>query len=113
MMMNANQRTHGGGGGGGGGGGDATKFEHDARRVLSRAVEVLDALGIRFWINSGTLLGWLRQCGFIGHARDVDIGVFAQDFRSELIPARSLFVDKQKQSFCSALALEECYWVKS
>ena len=40
----------------------------------------LDALGIEFWINSGTLLGWLRECGFIPHSHDVDIGVYADDF---------------------------------
>ena len=48
---------------------------------------MFDALGIRFWINSGTLLGWLRQCGWIGHALDVDVGVFADEYTEELIPA--------------------------
>ena len=50
---------------------------------MSFACTGLDALGIEFWVNSGTLLGWLRECGFIPHSRDVDVGVFADDFDQE------------------------------
>ena len=39
----------------------ARQFEHEARNLLVTAKRVLDALGIRFWISSGTLLGWFRE----------------------------------------------------
>jgi len=41
---------------------EAKKFTAAARDVLSTAKAVLDKLGIRFWISSGTCLGeWLRH----------------------------------------------------
>ncbi|XP_072227623.1 ribitol-5-phosphate transferase FKTN-like isoform X1 [Leuresthes tenuis] len=31
--------------------------------------------------------GWFRQCGVISYSRDVDIGIFITDFRSDIIAA--------------------------
>eukprot|EP00040_Diaphanoeca_grandis_P044003 m.11008 g.11008 ORF g.11008 m.11008 type:complete len:589 (-) comp8595_c0_seq1:89-1855(-) len=59
---------------------DEERFSELATQIVVLAKQGLDALGIRFWINSGTLLGWLRECSFLGHSKDVDIGVFASDF---------------------------------
>lgn len=68
-------------------GGAGGMFAADARSLLALAKAVFEALHLRFWINSGTLLGWLRQCDFIGHALDVDVGILASDYVPELIPA--------------------------
>jgi len=60
-------------------------FDREATQIVKLAKQGLDSLGIRFWINSGTLLGWLRECSFIGHSKDVDIGVLASDFTPDSV----------------------------
>lgn len=30
-------------------------------------------------------LGWFRQCDFISHTTDVDIGIFIKEYREELV----------------------------
>ena len=35
-------------------------------------------LGVRFWLDAGTLLGAHREHDFIGHDTDLDIGVYAE-----------------------------------
>jgi hypothetical protein len=35
---------------------------------------VLDKLQIPFFLSHGTLLGWKRECDFIKHTHDVDLG---------------------------------------
>ncbi|KAJ7386404.1 hypothetical protein OS493_008528 [Desmophyllum pertusum] len=55
---------------------DAVLFKRKALDVLSTAVNALDRLGVRFWLSSGTCLGWFRQCDIIPHSKDVDIGIW-------------------------------------
>ncbi|KAG8222069.1 hypothetical protein J437_LFUL000513 [Ladona fulva] len=62
-------------------------FAHRAWKILSRAKTLLDGLGVPFWISSGTCLGYFRQCDIIPHAQDVDIGIFASDFKKQILPA--------------------------
>lgn len=31
--------------------------------------------------------GWFRQCGVISYSRDVDVGIFIVDYRSDIITA--------------------------
>ena len=62
-------------------------FQSIARRTLNRTAEVLNKLDIPFVILGGTLLGWYRECGFIGHTTDLDIGVFASDFTPSMAKA--------------------------
>lgn len=33
------------------------------------------------------LSGWFRQCGVISYSRDVDVGIFIVDYRSDIITA--------------------------
>ncbi|XP_055947278.1 ribitol-5-phosphate transferase FKTN-like [Argiope bruennichi] len=35
-----------------------------------------------FWLTSGTLLGWYRECGIIPYTSDVDFGMRASDVKS-------------------------------
>lgn len=32
-------------------------------------------------------LGWYRQCNIIPYSKDVDLGVFIQDYKPDIIPA--------------------------
>ena len=43
---------------------------------MEKIKEVLDANGISFWLEFGTLLGAYREHGFIKHDCDLDIGLF-------------------------------------
>ncbi|XP_034236955.1 fukutin-like isoform X2 [Thrips palmi] len=65
----------------------AIRFKHQAWKMLSRAKRILDDLEVPFWLSSGTCLGFLRQCDFIPYSQDVDLGVFASDYKEEIIPA--------------------------
>lgn len=68
---------------------EGNAFRTKATLLLSRAKRILDELKIPFWLSSGTCLGFFRQCDFITYSRDLDIGIWAQDFRPELINAFS------------------------
>ncbi|MCA9706737.1 MAG: LicD family protein [Myxococcales bacterium] len=58
-----------------------------ARDLLGRTLDVLDSLGIRAWLTDGTLLGCIREGGFIGHDLDIDLGILASDLSPALVPA--------------------------
>jgi phosphorylcholine metabolism protein LicD len=47
--------------------------------VLKNAKEVLDTLGIEFWLHGGTCLGAIREKNFILHDWDIDLGVLQKD----------------------------------
>jgi len=48
-----------------------TKFT----QLFNKAYDALNKIGVKFFISHGTLLGWFRQCGIIGHTSDMDIGI--------------------------------------
>lgn len=58
---------------------DSAAFE-----ILARTTAVLDALQLPWWLTDGTLLGFVREGGFIGHDIDVDLGLPASAHSSEL-----------------------------
>ncbi|XP_078657499.1 ribitol-5-phosphate transferase FKTN-like [Branchiostoma floridae x Branchiostoma belcheri] len=66
---------------------EGVEFVGKAKRLLSQGKAVLDRIGVRFWMSSGTCLGWFRQCGIIPHSKDVDFGIWIKDYRDTLIPA--------------------------
>lgn len=66
---------------------EAVYFRTEALRLLQQAKHVLDGLGLPFWLNSGSLLGYFRQCDIIAHSKDVDLGMFAADFDGRLVLA--------------------------
>lgn len=69
---------------------DANLFRRKASALLAE-IEYLfeEELHIPFWLSSGTLLGYYRQCDFIVYSGDVDIGLWADDFRPEIIDVLS------------------------
>ena len=64
---------------------EADLFRRKARQILVAAKTALDQIGVRFWLSSGTCLGWFRQCGIIPHSKDVDLGVWIKDYKPKLI----------------------------
>jgi len=51
----------------------------EALLTLKTAKDVLDSLGIVFWIDSGTCLGAIREKNFIRHDNDIDLGIKEKD----------------------------------
>nr|XP_034996561.1 fukutin isoform X2 [Zootoca vivipara] len=66
---------------------DAVEFRRKAKALLHLASLTLNSLGVRFWLSSGTCLGWYRQCNIIPYSKDVDLGIFIQDYQPDIIPA--------------------------
>lgn len=65
---------------------EANRFRSKAQTLLTKVRHLLEEeLNISFWLSSGTLLGYYRQCDFIVYSGDVDIAMWADDFRPELI----------------------------
>mgnify|MGYP002804020012 FL=1 len=63
----------------------AGMFRKRGKEVLQIAKIILDNLGVRFWLSSGTCLGWFRQCGVISHGKDMDIGMWIKDYNKKLL----------------------------
>ncbi|BES90215.1 Hypothetical protein NTJ_03023 [Nesidiocoris tenuis] len=63
----------------------AIRFRHEVRKILSVVRAAFDGIHLPFWISSGTLLGYFRHCDVIPHSKDVDIGVFADDYTHHLV----------------------------
>lgn len=51
---------------------------------LTKAKEVLESMGIEFYIVCGTLLGYYREGTFISHDRDMDIAVNVKDYTPKI-----------------------------
>lgn len=62
-------------------------FRRKVRQILTLVKEAFAELKIAFWISSGTLLGWFRQCDVIPYSGDVDIGVMIDDHSSDIVPS--------------------------
>ncbi|MDZ8221845.1 LicD family protein [Nostoc sp. ChiVER01] len=56
----------------------------EATLNLIEAKEILDTLGIHFWLTDGTLLGYYRENDFIKHDKDIDIALFAKDYTEKI-----------------------------
>lgn len=46
--------------------------------VLEGGADVLDELGVKWWLSAGTMLGLYRDGGFIPHDTDIDVGVLGE-----------------------------------
>lgn len=63
----------------------ALKFRKDATKAIQSIKNRLDNWEMPFWLSSGTLLGWYRQCDIIPYSVDVDVGAFITDHTSDLL----------------------------
>ena len=55
------------------------EFHKNAKTILFLVKEIIEELNIPYWIDYGTLLGAIRENGFIEHDYDIDIGLFESD----------------------------------
>ena len=54
-------------------------FRTEAVELLQRFTEALNAEGIDYWLEFGTLLGYYREHDFIAHDDDLDFGAYLTD----------------------------------
>lgn len=54
------------------------------RRIMAELARLLDEAGIRWWLDYGSLLGYVRDGGMIPWDKDGDLGVHGED-RSKLL----------------------------
>lgn len=60
------------------------KYKKNGTEVLLQAKKALDAAGIFFWLDFGTLLGVYRDGKLIKNDLDIDIGVFLKDYNKNI-----------------------------
>ena len=56
-------------------------------QLLAKFHEVAEKHGKQYWICFGSLLGFYREHGFIGHDNDLDVGMFEEDITIDFIEA--------------------------
>ena len=55
--------------------------KENAKLLLNDVTNVLEKCGLRYFLADGTLLGAIREGDFIEHDQDVDLGVFAEEWK--------------------------------
>ena len=53
----------------------------------------MNKIGVPYFISHGTLLGWYRECGFIRHTTDVDIGIPIEDLLLRKDDIKNAFIE--------------------
>ncbi|KAF8764702.1 Fukutin like protein [Argiope bruennichi] len=56
--------------------------ESKVGNIIREMKAILQPYFYDFWLTSGTLLGWYRECGIIPYTSDVDFGMRASDVKS-------------------------------
>jgi len=59
--------------------------EEPGKELIRKALEVFEKHGSVFWLEFGTLLGCIREKGFIPHDGDIDLGMDYEDWNSNII----------------------------
>ena len=59
-------------------------FLTNGEEILIKIDSVFKKLDIEYWLEFGTLLGAVRENGFIGHDVDVDVGLFLNSYSDEI-----------------------------
>lgn len=59
----------------------------EALNALTDAVQALESVGVTAWLTDGTLLGAVRDRGFIAHDADMDLGAMVNEYHPRVVPA--------------------------
>ncbi|WP_045519164.1 LicD family protein [Neobacillus niacini] len=90
-------------------------FNLSAKKAIKTLVEAMSQNNWRYWLEFGTLLGAVRDKGFISHDFDIDIAMCIddRDERMEQILAARGFKLKKRAKLLSGQIIEETYKYKT
>lgn len=74
-----------------------TKLIKNGKEILSIAVDVLEKNKINYWLDYGTLLGAIRNKGFIKGDMDIDLGI---DIKEDIDHIIKIFQNKGFNVYC-------------
>ncbi|MBA3284413.1 MAG: LicD family protein, partial [Nitrosopumilus sp.] len=52
----------------------------DALNTLLDLKKIFDSVSLEYWLTDGTLLGLHREGDFINHDKDIDVGIFIENW---------------------------------
>ncbi len=87
-------------------------FIKKGKDVLFGIDSVFKEIGVDYWLIFGTLLGAIREKGFISHDIDIDLGMWARDYSIEHEKFFNRYGFKKKISFIAnngIVAREDTY----
>jgi phosphorylcholine metabolism protein LicD len=59
------------------------RFKEKGKEALFNIDKVFNEIGIKYWLEFGTLLGAVREKDFIAHDLDIDLGCFLEDYHEK------------------------------
>ena len=63
------------------------------KETLEDARRAINTIGVKFHLHSGTALGALREKDFIKHDNDIDLAIFKEDYKDEIINSMKKYFD--------------------
>jgi len=88
------------------------RFLKNATEIMHRIDSIFNELGIDYWLEYGTLLGVIRENGFIKHDYDIDLGLFLDDYSEDIEKIFNKYGFKKAHKFSidnGIYGLEEAY----
>ncbi len=83
-------------------------FHRNSLQVLQRFDQALKSMGCKYWLEFGTLIGAIREKGFIKHDDDIDVGMFLKERPNNMVAlmkqygftrSRHIMIDDGKDGF--------------
>lgn len=90
-------------------------FRFSAKAAIKTLIKTMDKNNYRYWLEFGTLLGAVRDKGFISHDHDIDIAMYIddrQDSMEQQLAAQG-FKLKKRARLKSGEIIEETYKYKT
>jgi phosphorylcholine metabolism protein LicD len=90
-------------------------FKFSSKKAIKKLIKTMNTHNYRYWLEFGTLLGAVREKGFISHDSDIDIAMYINDRDPNLENNLRLngFKLKKRAKLLSGELIEETYQYKS
>jgi phosphorylcholine metabolism protein LicD len=90
-------------------------FKLSSKKAIKQLIKTMNENNYRYWLEFGTLLGAVREKGFISHDCDIDIAMYIDDRDPNLENILQLngFKLKKRARLLSGDLIEETYHYKS